>query len=579
MLIGLDVGGTHTDAVLLRAATGELLARAKAPTRQEAVLPGMLEALADALRGRDPRAVRRVSVSTTLGLNALLTGKNEPVGMLVVPGPGLDARLFWGDDPLFQVLPGAQDHRGRIVQAPSAEDLEAAFRRLEAQEARAFGVVCKFSPKNPELELEIGALLQERFGPEAPVVLGSSVSGSLNFPRRMHTVWCNAGLAAVSRAFVPALENAARDLGLTCPLVVLKADAGVFSARESMEDPASSMGSGPAASLLGVWALAGQEEAPPDTLMIDMGGTSTDLALMAGGYPLLAPPGLTVRGRPTLIRSLWTLSLALGGDSSLRVADGAVSLGPDRSGPALSLNSDAGRRPPTLTDALNVLGLADLGDAALSRRALEKLAATPGSPAPDAATLARLCLDKALAMLAEGCAALLQEVNAQPVHTIRELLVSHAITPERAVFIGGPAPAMAALTQQALGLPVIAPPESGVANAIGAALALPTRAAELYADTQLGRMSIPDFGVEATIDKHYRLEQARRDLREAFAAGVETDPLLAAMGGPDQDAIQIVGEESFAMLDDRGGRGRVIRVRAQQPAGLLRFPDAEHSAI
>jgi N-methylhydantoinase A/oxoprolinase/acetone carboxylase beta subunit len=307
--------------------------------------------------------------------------------------------------------------------------------------------------------------------------------------------------------------------------------------------------------------------------MIDMGGTSTDLALMAGGYPLLAPQGLTVRGRPTLVRSLWTRSLALGGDSSLRAADGAVSVGPYRSGPALSLNRDDGLRPPTLTDALNVLGLAELGDVALSRRALEALAAAPGSPTPDAAALARLCLDKALSMLAEGCAALLAEVNSQPAHTIRDLLVSHVIRPERAVFIGGPAPALAASTQQVLGLPVIAPPESGVANAVGAALALPTRSAELYADTQLGRMSIPDFGLERSIDKNYRLEQARRDLREAFAASAGSeDPSATALRGPERDEIQIVGEESFAMLDDRGGRGRIIRVRAQQPAGLLRFP-------
>lgn len=592
MLAGLDVGGTHTDAVLLDAATGRRLASVKTATRPDDVLPGVLEALGALFSGgndrsapgrvpghdarRDPATVRRLTVSTTLGLNALLTSRTDRAALLAVPGPGIDPRLFLGrDDPLFHVLPGAQDHRGRIIAAPDPAAVAETFVACRRHGAAALAIVSKFSPKNPELERALGESARAAFGPDLPVVLGASVSGSLNFPRRMHTAWCNAALARVNRSFLDALARAAMELGLDCPLAVLKADAGSFAFAEAAADPASCMGSGPAAGLLGVWALAGMSAANGDLLMLDVGGTSTDLALLAGGQPLLARRGLTVGGRPTHIRALWTRSIALGGDSSLRLADDSsrspLSLvGPDRSGPALALASsprERFERPPTLTDALNVLGLAAVGNREHSLAALARLAEDarcPGNACGDPALLARRFVDAALARIKDEADALLAEVNAQPVYTIRELLVEKPLAPREALCIGGPAGALASGLERALGIPVCVPGESPWANALGAALARPTRAAELYADTLAGRMSLPGFGLEKRIHSGYSLAEAKKDLLDAFAS----DAADAAAHAP-----QIVYAESFAMLDDAGRRGRTLRVRAQRAAGLLLAPD------
>lgn len=575
MLIGLDVGGTHTDAVLIHADSAAIVNAVKVPTQRESVLPGIVEALENVLEGHPPGKVRRVTVSSTLGLNALLTGNGARVGMLVVPGPGIDPALFWGPDPLFYSLSGALDHRGRLIARPDEQEIRDAISHIRAQGAEAVCVVCKFSPKNTGLEEELREMAQEVFGPATPVVTGASAGGSLNFPRRMHTAWCNAALTNISKDFTCALKGAAVRLGLACPLAVLKADAGVFSLERSAADPASSMGSGPAASLLGVWAFASREHAAAerDLLMIDMGGTTTDLALTFRGHPLLAPEGLRVQGRPTLIRSLWTRSIPLGGDSSLRIEEGRLSVGPDRSGPALALDAKAlGQRPPTLTDALNVLELADTGNREHSFQALQTLASQSGSPVPDARPLAALFVQNTLERIKSETEALLAEVNARPVYTIRELLVESGIRPGAAVFIGGPAKALARSAGEALGLPVFVPEESAVANALGAALARPTATADLYADTLLGHMSIPDFGVERTIDRNYGLEQARRDMLDAFRSGNDSSTALAWTEGDAPSSApepQTVFAESFAMLDDRGGRGRTIRLRMQQPAGLL----------
>lgn len=578
MLIGLDVGGTHTDAVLLQRekhGAVKLVKAVKTRTRQDNVLTGIIEAIEEILdhseASKKTSKVVRLSVSTTLGLNALLTGANAPVGMLAVSGPGIDPRLFWTQDPLFHCLSGALDHRGRIIQKPGKQEIREACARIKEAGGKALGVVCKFGPKNPELEREMSDLARRELGPDMPVVTGAWIGGSLNFPRRLHTVWCNASLAEAAKSFVCSLEEAARTRGLSCPVVVLKADAGVYPAFQSASDPASSMGSGPAASLLGVWALTSQRRQGTgnDVLMIDMGGTTTDLALMAGGQPLLAPGGLTVCGRPTLIRSLWTRSIPLGGDSSLRLRDGKALIGPDRSGPALALeDSYMAERPPTLTDALNVLGLCKLGDPDKSLSAIALLASDPGSPENVPHDLARIFVDTALEKIREEARSLLDEINARPVYTIRDLLVEKDLAPSEAVFIGGPAAALAGPAQKAFGLSVFVPEESAFANAIGAALARPTRMADLYADTLLGRMSIPDLGVEKNIDSLYDLAAAKNDMNAAFEEVLDADedrqPLYAG-----EAEVQFSFAESFAMLDDQGKRGRSIRLRAQQAAGLL----------
>ncbi|MDR1489341.1 MAG: hypothetical protein LBS65_02470 [Desulfovibrio sp.] len=582
MLVGLDVGGTFTDAALVDGKTGRCVAWVKAPTQAGTVLPGILEALEGLLRESraDARTVKRLTVSSTLGLNALLTGNTRPVGVLALPGPGIDPTLFWPQDPLFKILPGAQDHRGRVTAVPDPKAVDAALESLKKLGAETLVIVCKFSPKNPELEKSLAAEARKKFGADTPIVLGFETSGSLNFPRRLHTAWCNAALYTVSRDFHRDLEKASRDLGLTCPIHILKADAGSFSATEALTDPASTMGSGPAAGLLGILAMAGLSgrDSPifgtADKYMIDMGGTSTDIALLAAGQPLLAREGLTVSGRPTLIRTLWTRSIALGGDSALRCKNGEVSIGPDRSGPALSLDPEQKgvpfSRPATLTDALNVLEIASVGNAQLSRQAIRLMIEDPACPPaikngqadPEAQSraLARLFLAGALQRIKKEALEILEEINTQPVYTIRELLVDKKLEPECAMFIGAPAGALRPALENALGLPVIAPEESPFANALGAALAKPTKAAELYADTLLGRMTIPDFRVEKNIGGDYRLEDARRDMSGAFAEAFQNEE-------PGQ--AQTVFAESFAVLDPSGRRGRILRIRSQYAAGLV----------
>ncbi|MDR2945589.1 MAG: hydantoinase/oxoprolinase family protein, partial [Candidatus Adiutrix sp.] len=460
MYLGIDVGGTHTDGVRL----GEdftVAAAAKVPTLAGDVLGSVRAALEPLLRGAGPGRVRRLAVSGTLGLNAILTGQADRVGALATGGPGLPPTC---PEPLFRIISGSQDHRGEVLRALTPGEAEAAVRSLAADGAEAFAVISKFGPKNSALE---NALAEAVAGaaPGAPLTAASRLAGRLNFPRRLNTAVYNSAVKRLYRRFLDDLRQAAAEAGLTCPLRLLTADGGALSPEEAAESPVLALAAGPAAGLLGLWALAGLDG---DALMVDIGGTSTDLGLLADGEPLLTAEGLEINGRPTLVRAFLTTSVPLGGDLILTADGGRVRILPERRGPALALcPADLGQRPPTLTDALNVLNLAAVGDPELSRQALAAL----GAGRPEDA--ARQALGEVRRTLQEALARLLGLVNNRPVYTVNALRLAREVRPTRAAILGGPAPALAGTVAEALGLPVSVPPEAAVANAVGAARSRP----------------------------------------------------------------------------------------------------------
>ena len=197
-------------------------------------------------------------------------------------------------------------------------------------------------------------------------------------------------------------------------------------------------------------------------------------------------------------------------------------------------------------------------------------------------------LQTALETLATTLADFVEELNSQPVYTIREIQYTESIQPKSLVLIGAPAPALAKPLRQALGIPVIAPENAGIANAVGAALARPTVDAELYADTGTSLMSIAPYGITKTIDKRYTMEEAKADLTKALQEALSAaharyspqaevpDEAQAPQSGtkstlppPDKDIIQIVFAETFHTLSGYSDRGKIFRLKAQVSPGLL----------
>lgn len=579
-VLGIDAGGTHTDAVLLACDAGaenaphggetppsaRLVAAAKARTRHDdlpASVSEVLAALATAAPDDAFGKISRVTLGATLAVNALVQDKADAVGLALSAGPGLNPRRFAMGAHVC-IVPGGLDHRGVEVTPLRPEALAGAVTTWRKEGVAAVACVGKFSPRNAAHELAMDAAVRAAC-PELPVTMGHRLSGRLNFPRRMATAYFNAAVQRLHNEFLDAVEAALARAGVRASVRLLKADGGAVPVALSRREPVQSILSGPAASVMGVLALCGQRELRQGcSLLLDMGGTTTDIALFIDGSPVVDRDGMLLRGRRTLVRSLASVSIGVGGDSSLTAAKEAdrlsVRVGPLREGPAMAF----GGTRPTLLDALNVLNATDAdadavaGDVAASTSGMAALAASLGVATE---TLARLAADNALAQVDAAARALVDEINARPIYTLAALKAVREARPRRVWLVGGPAGCVARRMARALGIPVETPRHADVANAVGAALTLPTDALEVYADTGRGVLHVPALELNERIGKGYSLEEARQR-----ACGLLRERLAAA--GENEARVEATEADMFATLDDAGFGSKDIRVTCQVVPGI-----------
>ena len=216
--LGIDAGGTHTDAVLC--GPEGILAGAKAPTCHEdlpssvrAALAALEKALEEKFGPEGParlRAADRVTVGTTLAVNALVQGRADRVALALSAGPGLaPARFAIGDDVC--ILPGGLDHRGVEVTPLDTRPLADACAAWKKKGVRAVACVGKFSPRNAAHELAMADVV--RAAGLTPVC-GHSLSGELNFPRRIATAYYNAAVARIVDGFLTAVEQSLQAAGI-----------------------------------------------------------------------------------------------------------------------------------------------------------------------------------------------------------------------------------------------------------------------------------------------------------------------------------------------------------------------------
>ncbi|KHK01942.1 hydantoinase/oxoprolinase family protein [Desulfovibrio sp. TomC] len=547
MLCGIDVGGTHTDAVLI--GPHGVVACAKLPTNHDDLLASIREALASIVAVAGPTAISRLTLSTTLTTNAIIEGTADPVGVLVSGGPGIDPEAYRMGGH-YHVLDGAIDHRGRQT---GAIDLAAARPVIDAWAAagvRAFAAVTKFSTRCPDQELALKALLADR---SDCVSLGHEFSGRLGFGRRIATACLNSAVWRVYNRFCDAVEQSVAELGMTAALNVLKADGGTMPLSVSRTLPVQSILSGPAASVMGIIAVCDIAE---DSIILDIGGTTTDIAVFAAGAPLIENEGIAIAGRSTLVRALRTRSIGVGGDSAISVSRQAVEVGPRRLGPPMALGGPV----PTLVDALNIQNVIAVGDPRASYQGILAVAAANGFEPEEVAEAAIL---NAVNQIRSEVAAFVREINDRPVYTIFELLEGRQVRPTRVYVMGGPALALSALLQDAFSEEVVVPESFAVANAIGAALARPTFSVELFADTASGRLTIPSLGITRQVADNYSPAAA-----EGEAATCLRD-YLASIGAEVEDApIETVELSSFPMVEGQCLVGHNIRVACQVRPGV-----------
>jgi N-methylhydantoinase A/oxoprolinase/acetone carboxylase beta subunit len=565
MLLGIDVGGTHTDAVALDLRGGvSVAASCKVPTRHHDLLSSVTEALTAILAQVDAGEVAQLNLSTTLSTNAIVQGKTEDVGVIVSAGPGIDPHNFMPCKD-FHVIDGSIDHRGNEVRALSSRQLAEAVDRCRENEVRVFAAVSKFSTRNPRHENMIRRTVCNCKSVDVCehadfVTLGHQLGGALNFPRRVATAYFNCAVWRLYNQFATAVEKALDEMGLGHVKVnVLKADGGTMPLPQSRTMPVQSIFSGPAASVMGIIALT---DIFHDSVILDIGGTTTDIAVFADGAPLIEREGIDIGSHPTLVSALKVHSIGVGGDSAISVIgsgdEAEVRVGPNRLGPSVCLGGER----VTLTDALNFETICAVGDAEKSRQAMETFAATHGMTG---ATLARRAIDGASDAIHEATRSLVDEINSKPVYTIHELIEGKKIVPKKVYLMGGPAQALKAELFRRFQLSTEVPVNYDVANAIGAALTRTTWELELFADTQRHVLFIPTLSYRENVPSGYSLDDARKD------AVNQLTMQLGSMGVflQPEDA-QITHASSFNMVEGYDQVGKNIRVKCQVRPGVVK---------
>ncbi|WP_349363286.1 MAG: hydantoinase/oxoprolinase family protein [Roseitalea porphyridii] len=330
--LGIDTGGTYTDAVILDAQTETVIAKAKALTTRHDLAVGIAEAAGRALADAavDAATIGLVSISTTLATNALVEGHGGRVALVMIgfgekdlDKSGLRAAL--GDDPVVFV-PGGHDTHGRAAPLDLAP-LEALVDRAHGG-VSAFAVAGYFAVRNPEHECAARDLIRARTG--LPVTCSHELTSKLDGPRRALTTLLNARLIGLIDGLIAATRRFLAERDVDAPLMVVRGDGSLVSADFAALRPIETILSGPAASLVGARFLTGRDDAH----VADIGGTTTDIALLDQGRPRIDPDGAQVGGHATMVEAVAVRTFGLGGDSEVSHEQGAldpeIHLGPRR---------------------------------------------------------------------------------------------------------------------------------------------------------------------------------------------------------------------------------------------------------
>lgn len=391
MRIGIDVGGTNTDAVLM---DGDLvLATVKAATTAD-VTSGIVAAL-DGLQARhafEPSTVRAVMIGTTHFINALVEGRRlAPTAALRLGLPAtasLPPMVDWPQRLVDAVAGrsylahGGHEFDGRHISELDESEIRRHAADMAANGVHSVAVSSVFSPVNQEFELRAAEILTEELGPDVAISLSHEI-GRIGLLERENATIINAALRELAAQIVDGLAGSVAGHGIDAPLYLSQNDGTLMDVEFARRYPVATFASGPTNSMRGAAVLSGLGTCA----VVDVGGTTTDVGVLTNGFPREATTEVTVAGIRTNFRMPDVLSVGLGGGSLVRGNANTVTVGPDSVGYRLTAQAKVfGGSVLTATDIAVAAGRADIGDAdavrdldpALVKAALERIAADVG---------------------------------------------------------------------------------------------------------------------------------------------------------------------------------------------------------
>lgn len=494
MRIGIDVGGTNTDCVLMdgSGSSGTVVAATKATTSAD-VSGGIVSALDEIQRIRpfQPTEIEAVMIGTTHFVNAFIEGNRlVPTAALRLGLPAtasLPPMVDWPQRLITAVAGrpylahGGHEFDGRVLSELDPDELRRHAADMAQHQIKAVAISSVFSPVSSEMEVRAAEILAEELGPEVSISLSSEI-GRIGLLGRENATIANAALSDLAAHVVSGLTSSLQQHGIDAPLYISQNDGTVMDSDHARRYPISTFSSGPTNSMRGAAALSGLQ----DCAVVDVGGTTTDVGMIVGGFPREANAEVEIAGVRTNFRMPDVVSTGIGGGSLIRSAsDGAsLTVGPDSVGHRLASQARIfGGDTLTATDIAVAAGLVDLGD----RSAVADL--DPG------------LVSAAVEQISTTIAALVDRMRTSP-------------DPLPVVTVGG---GSALLPDTLPGLdPSHRPDNFAVANAIGAAI------------SQIG----------GEVDQVFAIESGRRDAVVDEARQLAVDRAVAA--GADSGTVRVV---------------------------------------
>ena len=502
--VGIDVGGTNTDAVVMRGR--EVLHGLKTATTAD-VMGGVVTALREVVAGAgvDKSQISAVMIGTTHFTNAIIERRKlSPVGVIRLGLPatgGLPPGCDWPDDlhaavqVHWRLAQGGYEYDGKLLGKPDAQEIRRHAREFAELGLKDIAISCAFSILNDAQELMAAAVVREEI-PDARISLSSQI-GRLGLLERENAAILNASLGPLGLEVIAAFRQALAGSGITAPFYLTQNDGTLMAAEQAARFPILTVASGPTNSMRGAAFLSGLK----DAIVVDIGGTTTDVGVLKAGFPRQAGVAVNVGGVRTNFRMPDVYSIGLGGGS--RVATDFSALGPQSVGYAIHREALVfGGRTVTATDIAVAAGVARIGD-----------------------------VTKAMHLPADSvrsCYGLLQQMVFNAVERMRT-----SAEPLPVIVVGGGSILLGADLR---GQPVTIPPHFGCANAVGAAMAQ----------------------VSGEVDRVVELDKIPRD--EAIAMVRDDAMKKAVEAGADAATLAVIDVEDVALAYMSGNATR-IRVR------------------
>jgi N-methylhydantoinase A len=565
--LGIDVGGTFTDFLLLNERSGEmrLLKTLSTPEDQSVgILSGIAQLIEET--GVPASEIRHLLHGTTVSTNIVLEGKGAKVGLLVTenfeqvlhlarsqtPGPLAGWIIMQKPDPLadLEATRGISERlnaRGEVVKPLNEESARQSVRELIELGVESLTISLLHSYANPQHERRLKALVEE-VDATTPVSLSSEILPEFREYERTLVTVMNAYVGPSMRRYLGGLTDKLGRLEFEPRVNIVRSDGGLMSLPRASESPVHTMLSGPAGGVSGAAYIA-TLVGFPDALGFDMGGTSTDVSLIQGGKPKISRQ-TTLGHYPIKVPSVEVHSVGAGGGSIASVPmTGALRVGPQSAGavPGPACYGRGGDRP-TVTDANVVLGRLPPrllgGRMVLDTKAAEEAVATVGR---------RLGLD--LYQAAQG---ILDIVNENMFGALRLVTVQQGLDPTQFALVafGGAGPLHGnAMAQLAGCYPVIVPPTPGVLSALGFLYSdvkneFAQTVVRMIGDSDPGQLGdillrlgrdairwLRDEGIEEP-SQRVRYEADVRYFRQGYEFSLEIDPNLIASDGLDDLAAR-----------------------------------------